>query len=251
VRRVALLAAGLVLGGGCDCDGGDRAITIGAAASLRHVMPELVEAYRSDRGEPIVVTYGASDDLAVLVPRGADVDALILDEDASFAPLVSAGRVPADGRRLIAGNSIALVGVPGHVRYFADLGALPAKVRVAIGDPATVPVGRYARDYLMSIGVWSGVEPHLVHGGDVAAVLAMVVRGDAEAAIVYRTDAIQAPGVAIFDEPPAGQAAAVRVVAAPVAGAKRRAAAARFLDFLTSRAGQTILIRHGFSLPEP
>ena len=220
---------------------------VGAAASLRHAMPELVEQYRADSGVVVDVSYGASDVLATEVERGALLDALVLADGGEIDRLIGTRTIGADSRRPIATNTIVLVGPVGSTLKLATLASLPETGKLAIGDPTTVPAGRYARQYLEGIGAWATLQPQLVFGGDVAGVLALAKQGRAQVAIVYRTDARTAAPLVILDEPPN---APVASIVAGIATHSSHAASARgFVDFLASTRGQQILARHGFAPP--
>ena len=78
------------------------------------------------------------------------------------------------------------------VKSVADLGAASVR-RIAIGDPAAVPAGVYARQYLERIGQWARLEPKIVPSANVRAALTAVQNGSADAAFVYATDARLAP----------------------------------------------------------
>lgn len=238
------LAAGLALA--CLACGREQPRTaIGVAASLRHAMPELVARYRAGGGGQVEVTYGASDRLAEQVERGHPLDAVVLAEDAALDALIARALVAADSRRWIASTALVLVGPARAPHTFATLPSLPDEAKVAIGDPVTVPAGRYAQQYLARLGVWDEVEPRLVYGGDVAGVLAHALRGTARIAIVYRTDVAHAAPLAILDE--AAGAPPVHIVAGLVARSRHPARGRAFLDFLASGDGQAILARHGFA----
>jgi molybdate transport system substrate-binding protein len=220
-------------------------VNLGAAASLRHVMPELVEQYRADTGVAIDVTYGASDVLAAEVERGAALDALVLADGGELDRLIGTRAIDAASRRPIATNTIVLVGPVGAQLTFQSLATLAEGRKLAVGDPTTVPAGRYARQYLERLGAWTKLQPQLVFGGDVAGVLALAKQGRAQLAIVYRTDARTAAPLVILDEP---VDAPVASIVAGIATHSTHAVSARgFVDFLASPRGQQILARHGFA----
>lgn len=246
-RSPATLACWLLAIAVLACNREESRVAIGAAALLRHAMPELVDGYHAKAGVHVDVTYGASDALGDQVERGIALDGLVFAEDAALGELVARGRVARDSRRAIASTTIVLAGPAGSGHTFASLGTLSANAKIAIGDPATVPAGRYARTYLQSIGVWPSVESRLVYGGDVAGVLAHALRGSAGVAIVYRTDAERASPLVILDQP--SDTPIVDIIAGVVDGAPRAAKARAFLEYLTSAEGQAILARHGFARP--
>lgn len=239
------LVAILVVLAGCGRE--SKHVSVGVAASLRHAMPELVEHYRKTAGVETDVTYGASDVLADQIKRGVALDALVLVDAAPLDGLIAANEVLPGSRRVVATNKIVLVGPADSRLTFASLPTLPEDAKIAIGDPASVPAGRYARRYFETLGTWNALEARMVFGGDVAAVLALAKQGRARVAVVYRTDATGAAPLVVLDEPDDAPTASV---VTGVATHSRHAAAARaFGDFLGSSEGQQILARHGFAPP--
>ena len=124
---------------------------------------------------------------------------------------------------------------------------LGADGRLAIGDPASVPAGQYARDALTSLGIWQRIEPRTAPVENVRVALALVARGEAPAGIVYASDAAAEPGVTVLAALPERLHAPVRYPAALITadGADVSADAAAFLDYLTGPEGAKILRRHG------
>ena len=138
---------------------------------------------------------------------------------------------------------------------FDVAGALGRSGRLAIGEPESVPAGRYARDALRSLGVWDSVADRLLPSENVRTALAYVARGEAPLGIVYETDALIEPRVhivALF--PPSSHPHIdypAAVVATPRGGPLRgRAADAdRFVRFLASPDAQRIFHKYGFLAP--
>lgn len=237
--RLAIALALLVVA----CSREHASISVGAAASLRNAMPELVERYRKSTGVDVAVTYAATD---VLVDQIAHHDAVILAERAA---LDHAGMIARDSRRALATNSIVLVGPEGAAIRFATLAAMPTDAKIAIGDPATAPVGRYAETYLKAIGSWDELQPRLLLGGDAAGVLALAEQGKARVAIVYATDARRAAPLVVLDQP--RDVPTAEIVGGVVAKSAHAGHAREFVDFVASRDGQMILAKHGFGPPRP
>ncbi|NVB78621.1 MAG: molybdate ABC transporter substrate-binding protein [Kofleriaceae bacterium] len=220
----------------CACRSEAEHVTFGATASMRHAMPDLVARYRETGGVAIDVTYASSDRLAELVKQGTAFDGVIVADE------VALDQLAVESSRVVATNAIVLVGPAGSQAKFAQLG----DGKLVIGDPAHVPVGRYAKQYLGQIGAWEAVQPRLVLGADVTSVLSLAKR-NAAAAIVYRTDLVDASPLVSLDEPPGAPVATYS--AAIIRGAKHAAAARSFGEFLISREGQEVLARHRFSAP--
>jgi molybdate transport system substrate-binding protein len=239
VRWLALLLA-LVA-----CNRKPEHISVGVAAVMRHAMPDLIERFRERTGISVDATYGPTDAVAEQARSGVRFDVIVLADAATVDELITAKHVVAPSRT-IATNTIVLVGPRGSGVTFASLSSLPEGAKIAIGDPATVPAGRYAKRYFETIGTWEAVQPRLIYGGDVAGVLALAQQGRAQVAVVYRSDVPSAAPLTVLDEPADSPTASV---VAGIGAHSRHAAAARgFLEFLEADDARDILVRHGFTV---
>ena len=119
--------------------------------------------------------------------------------------------------------------------------------RLALADPQAVPAGVYARTWLESVGLWDTVKDKVVPTLNVRAALAAVESENADAGIVYRTDAAISKRVNVAFEVPRDQAPAIVYSLAPVAGSKKPATA-ELVRHLTSPAAREVYGRHGFIL---
>jgi molybdate transport system substrate-binding protein len=250
----ALLVAFLALALGCSKPGKEHAseteVMFAVAASLRNVMPELAKVYADKHpGTRIAATYGASGDLQKQVEGGAPIDGVIFASAKPVGALIRAGRVDSASQKTLAQNRLVLIGPKGSKPLtFITLESLPAKEKIAIGDPGAVPAGQYARDYLQKLGKWSAIQDKMVFGGDVAAVLAYARRGEVAAAIVYKTEVRGIDDVTVFDETGA-DAPRIEVVGAVVSGTRAGSVASSFLAFMASPEGQEIMESFGFEPP--
>ena len=245
-QLVVALASALTFGA---CKGHDAELSVAAATSLREVMPELMVAYEGAHpGAHVTATYGASGDLERQVIAGAPVDAVIFAGARPLDELVAGGLVDGASCHTVASNELVLAARPGGLPLtFETLTTLAEGERLAVGDARTVPAGEYARDYLRGLGEWDALQPHLVLGTNVAAVLVYARRGEADAAIVYRTELRGASDLVILDTAHGALAPRPKVVAGVVHGGKR--SAADFLAFVGSPVGGRILTAHGFGPP--
>lgn len=241
-----LFAIALVLAGCRDGDDGER-LRVGMAASLRTAAPEIAARFSAEHDAEVSLTFAASDDLAELALERQSLDVLFVGGPVSVGMLIDRGVIDRDDVTRLARNHIVLAGRPGsHLRWRA-LAEVEVGQRVAIAAPAVSPAGRYAESYLRALGVWSDVQPHLVAAGDVAAALAMLQRGDAVAAIVYRTDAAAAEGVVVLDQARGPDAPDATVYAVVLARDRRRRELARALvAMVAAPSGQALLRRFGF-----
>jgi len=244
--RVALGVATLVAGLGCATPQAEH-LTVAAAASLRRAMPELIEA-GSALGLVITPAYGGSGTLRQQVEAGAPIDAVVFAAAAPVNRLEQRGLLRAGTRRVVATNELVLAAQPGpEAPTFATLVDLPPSTRIAVGDPRGVPAGQYAKEALQSLGVWDALQPRLVFGSDVTAVVTHARRGEAGAAIVYATELVGLKGLTITDRAGWPGAPRPQVVAAAVAAGSARAS--DWVAFLGTEPAQAILRRHGFGAP--
>lgn len=242
----------LILGlAACSETARDRPdLTLAAAASLREVIPAVIESFSSASGEPSVdVTFGASGDLKRQVEGGAPIDVVVLASTETVDALIDSGFADPASRRIVASNRLALVGpTSGPTLTFDTLNRLPRDARLAVGDPRTVPAGQYARQALENLGSWTALEDRLVFGGHVASVVAYVRRGEVDAAIVYETDVEGLVDVAVWEIAKGDWAPDPQIVAAVTNSDNRDAH--RLLDHLTSATGQEIFLSFGFDPPD-
>lgn len=244
---LALAVAGCREGDGA---GSAPALTIGAAASLRNVLPALGARWEEKGGAPVSASYGASGSLRRQVEAGAPMAAVVFAAAAPVHALEEKGLLAGEPIR-IATNRLVLIGPAGAApssTTFASLPALPAAERIAIGEPGAVPAGQYAREALRALGIWEALQDRLVYGGDVGAVLAYTRRGEVAAAIVYATEAASVEDVVILDEAAGPWAPRPEVVAAVLKGPDAAHARA-FLAFLASDEARAILRDAGFGPP--
>lgn len=231
MRRLLAVVVAVVLAAPACGAGGDRGVTVAAAASL-------TEAFEALGGARF--SFAGSQQLVAQVDGGAPVDVVATADAQAMDRLVGAGLVEAPAT--FARNRLAIAVEPGNpdrIAGVADLGRTGLKVVLA--DPA-VPAGRYARLVLDRAGV--AVQPVSLEL-DVKAVARKVAAGEADAGIVYVTDVA---GAARVDIPEAANVVAAYPVAV-VRATGDRAGAQAFVDRLLGPAGRAALAAHGFELP--
>lgn len=235
----------------CNGDVSDRSeptMLLGIAASLRNVMPDLIEVYQQRDDVPAIeFTFASSGTIRQQVQGGAPIDAVVLANAAYVDKLIEGKQANSATRRMLASNALVLIGpIDGTSVTFATLSDLPADARIAIGDPESVPAGRYAKRALQNLGVWDAIQDRLVFAGDVAGVLTYTQRNEVDAAIVYHTEVVTAEQVQVFDIAEGQWAPEPQVVATVTTRSLQSEEADAFLAFMASRGGQLILARHGF-----
>lgn len=227
-----------------------RTLTVFAAASLTEAFAELErDMEAAEPGLDVVVSTGGSQALRVQIERGAPADVFASASAAHIDALVAAGLVRAS--LPFAEGELVLVVPPGNPAGLDAFEDLPTARRIVLGAPE-VPVGAYSRalldraDARYGAGFRARVEARVVSlEPNVRQVLAKVELGEADAALVYRSDVTAARDVRVIEIPAALAVPATYLVGVLV-GAPEPEAAQRFVDRLRSPAGRAVLERHGF-----
>lgn len=223
-------------------------LTVFAAASLTESLKEIAAAYQAQSGDQVRFNFGASSFLARQIEEGAPADLFFSADEAKMDALDRKGLVVRESRRSRLSNSLVIVvasrqGPP--IETPKDLATDKVK-RLALAEPRTVPAGIYAREFLQKEKLWPAVEGKVVPTENVRAALAAVEAGNAEAGIVYKTDAAISRKVRIACEIPTTNAPAISYPVAILKEAKEPAGARRFLDYLNAESAGRIFEKHGF-----
>ncbi len=225
-------------------------VAVFAAASTIDAMTEAARRYETATGVEIVFSFDASSNLARLIRAGAPADVFLSADERWMDDLQSAGLIDPATRGDLLGNDLVMIAPAGEPFEVAlsrdfDLAArLPDIKRFAVADPAHVPAGRYARQALEWLGWWATLEPRLIPALDVRAALRLVELGEADAGIVYRTDAAASDKVVQLAAFPPESHAPIRYPLALTAGAGPGAAG--FVLFLRSAEAAAIFEQRGF-----
>lgn len=221
-------------------------VLVSAAASLAEVMETVGRAYETRAGVRVVVNTGASNTLARQILAGAAAD-LFISADESQMDTVRTEIVAGSRVNLLSNQLVIAVPAdrPRSLESARDL-AHSSFRRIAIGDPAAVPAGVYAKAYLQKLGVWEAVSARIVPSASVRAALAGVENGAADAAIVYRTDLTGARRVSLALAIPVADGPRIVYPAAVIRGGRNRDAATRLLAWLQGAEASRIFDAAGF-----
>lgn len=226
-------------------------LMVSAAASLTNAFKELAPLFEAKHpGSKVLLNFAASDALVQQVAKGAPVDVLACADQESMDKAETQKLLTAGSRQNFAANSLVLI-VPTDsalpLRTVADL-AQASVTRIAMGNPASVPAGRYAQQALEQGKLWSAVQPKAIYALSVRQSLDYVARGEVDVGFVYNTDAaIQKNKVRVVSTVPS--TVAITYPAAVIASSKNAALAQQFIDFTLSSAGQAVLGQYGFMKP--
>jgi molybdate transport system substrate-binding protein len=228
-----------------------EAVVVFAASSLTNVLDAAARAYERSTGVTLLVNVGASNSQARQIIDGAPADVFCSADEAQMDVVERAGKIASGTRVVLAFNRLVVVVPKERARRLSAITELldPSVQRIAVGDPAAVPVGVYTRQYLERAGLWARIQPRLVPTVNVRAALSAVEAGNADAAFVYATDAPLASRVAVAFEVPVRQMPAIVYPAAVATGGRNADGGRRLLAFLEREPGRAIFVRFGFGVP--
>ncbi len=238
-----LLAAAAATGALRAADAKPELLVFGAA-SLTESLQDLGGAYAAKTAQKVSFSFGASSDLALQILEGAPADVFFSADTSKMDALEAAGLVRGDDRREFLSNSLVVVVPKDSTAKIASPDDLLAVPRIALADPAAVPAGIYAKEWLTSIGLWEKIAPKIVPTLDVRGALAAVESGGVGAAIVYRTDAAIARSLKIAHTV-TGRPRILYSVA-PLTSSKHAADAEALVAFLAGPDGRAGFAKRGF-----
>jgi molybdate transport system substrate-binding protein len=235
----------LVLGVGAQAD----VVRVAAAASLTLPLTEAARGFEEATGIEVRLSFGASGALARQIEHGLPVDLFLSANPDWMTYLEERGRIEEESVRPVVRNRLVVVVPEGSALTLESPGDLVRAGRIAVGDPAVVPAGRYAMQALASLGLEDKLADRLLPAANVRAALAYVARNEVDAGFVYRTDGLADPRVRIALELDSSLHDPILYPAARVADAQAPAPADRFLEDLLSGAGAALLRDAGFLPP--
>jgi len=227
-------------------------VIVFAAASLKEALDEQARQFASGTGNKVVVSYGASNALAKQIEAAAPADVFI-SADLDWMDYVGQRNLLAPGTRIdLLRNALVLVAPSSSTTALRiapgfGLAAALGTGKLAMANPDSVPAGKYGKNALEKLGVWTNVEKQVARAENVRAALALVSRGEAPFGIVYSTDALADKGVKIVDTFPPDTHPPIVYPAAVLASGKS-AAARPLLDYLRSPAARAVWDKYGFGL---
>lgn len=226
-------------------------ITVSAAASLSNAFKDIAPLFEAAHpGSKVQLNFGASGALLAQIAKGAPADVFVSADEETMDQAQGQGLVKAAQRRDLVSNALVVIVPAGAARMPAALAevAQPGYARIAIGLPASVPVGRYTKGVLEAAKLWSTIEPKMIGASSVRQALDYVARAEVDAGFVYATDAAIMPGkVKVAFTVPTTRPILYPIAA--LAGAPNPVEAAKFVDFLFTPPAQAVLAKYGFGKP--
>lgn len=255
--RLFFLFFALVL---CNCQSGGTKtsneigkktenLTVSAAASLKNAFDEIGELYRAKTGVTISFNYASSGALQKQIETGAPVDAFASAGERQMNELAGKNLIDMESHRNFARNTLVLI-VPSDsklsISAFSDLTKSEVQ-KIAVGNPKTVPAGQYAEETFIKMNLQTALQPKLLFTEDVRQVLDYVARGEADAGIVYATDAAATTKVRVVATADASSHASILYPIAVIKDSGQKQAAKEFINLVVGAEGQTILRKYGFA----
>ena len=227
-------------------------LTVSVAASVKDAILEAETAYRRDHaGIDFRNNFGSSGTLAREIEEGAPVDAFIAAASKPMDDLEVKGLIAPGTRRNLLRNSLVLIAPrDSQLRDFQGL-TDPSVRLITLGDPASVPAGQYGRQTLAALHLLDRLNEKLALGGDVRQVLTYVETGNADAGLVYATDAQNSGRVRIVAVAPAWSHDAIVYPAAVIKASQNGDAARKFIGYLGTPEAQAVFVKHGFTIASP
>jgi molybdate transport system substrate-binding protein len=231
-------------------------ITVAAAADTSFAMKEIAAKFEQERGAKVKISIGSSGNLFAQIQNGAPYDVFLSADEEYPQKLADAGLL--EGSKRYAANALAILykrdlgfkGGPGDVE---ELLRDPRVKRIAIANPQHAPFGRAAMKYVLKPALYEAVKDKIVLAENIAQTTQYSLSGSVDVAIVSRSVG-EAPQVReqanigvipLPVDPPIMQAGGV------VKASKQLELARQFFAYLSSPSATEILLRHGFTVPEP
>ena len=224
-------------------------VTVFAAVSLTEALESVARLY----DETVTIAVGASSTLARQIEAGARPDIFISAHPLWMDRLETLGLIDGASRRSLLGNTLVIVtAAPSEIRprRFTELNdwlrILGSRGRIAIGDPAHVPAGLYAREALLSLGIWRALTPYLAPADSVRGALNWVLRRETPLGIVYASDVSER--IKVLGRFPADSHTAIEYPIAILSGRQENPEVRRCYRFFRETEARAVYQRYGFSV---
>ncbi len=227
-------------------------LTVSAAASLQDVIEDIEPLYQQKHPQTeIIYNFGSSGSLQRQIEQGAPVDVFISAASKQMNTLEKQDILLTETRRNLLKNQMVLVTSETNAKNnpkfdnFDDLTSQTITT-IALGEPDSVPAGKYAQEVLTSFKIADKVTPKAVYGKDVRQVLNYVATGNADAGIVYRTDVQVADNVKIVATAPENTHSPVIYPIAVIKNSQHPEEATDLIKFFTTPQVKEIFEENGF-----
>jgi molybdate transport system substrate-binding protein len=229
----------------------NASLLVSTAASLKEAMEEVKTNYQQSKpGVTINYNFGASGALLQQIQQGAPADIFISAGKKQVDTLEQSGKLVVGTRSILAKNRLVLIVPSNQVGITSFLNLTENNIKkIAIAEPRSVPAGQYAEQVLKKLGIYEKVKAKFVYANNVRQVLAAVEAGNADAGLVYRTDAAISNKVKTVVAADEKYHSPIVYPMAVLKQSKNIAAATEFVNYLSSQQAKSIFNKYGFLLP--
>lgn len=222
-------------------------LLIAAAASLQNAMEEMKPLYEAaNKGVTLTFTFGSSGSLQEQIEQGAPVDVFMSAALKQMKALEEGGLILEGSKKELLENKVVLIVPSDSTQDITSFEDITKAETIALGDPSSVPVGQYSEEIFTSLGMLDQVKEKATYGKDVTEVLTWIATGNADAGVVYATDAKSSTDVKVVAEAPEGSVSKAIYPVAVVKDSKVQDAAKSFVDYLASEEAIGIFEKYGF-----
>jgi molybdate transport system substrate-binding protein len=227
-------------------------LMVHAAASLTDALKEIARVYEPTSGDKLQFNFEASSALEQQIEKGAPGDLFFSADEAKMDTLESKKLLLPGTRRTVLANVLVIVVPTGTGRLPTSVTDLTNREykQIGLAEPASVPAGIYARQYLEKHGLWDQLREKVVPAENVRAVLAAVESGNVEAAFIYKTDALVSRKVRVAVEIPKNDSPKISYPLAVLKSSEQPERAERFAQYLAGAAARDIFKKFGFTAAE-
>lgn len=246
-KMIGLISLVVMMSGCSNTSATKEEVLVSAASSLTEVMKEMEQQFQVIEPDiTLTFNYGSSSKLRSQIEQGAPADLFLSASEKDMELLESQQLINAETVKPFAKNQLVLASLqefPATVD-FKEL-VLNTEKKIAIGEPASVPLGTYSKNALENENLWNSLSARLIYAKDARQVVTYVESGNVELGIIYSSDAVISREIIGTWEVP-GQTDPIVYPGAVVADSENQPAAIAFLAFVTSSKGQAIFKEYGF-----
>ena len=221
-------------------------LTVSAAVSLTDALEEIEDVYGKENNVQFKFNLGSSGTLTQQIEQGAPVDVFISANTEWMDTLEESNHIKEGTRKDVTGNRIVLIGPKESKDMKITDITKDNSGQIAIGNPESVPAGKYTEEILKNLDKWTELESNFVMAKDVRQVLTYVETGNAEIGFVYESDASISDKTKILDVVDTSLHEPIIYPAAVIENSKQAEAAEKFIEYVESKEGQKILEKYGF-----
>jgi len=222
-------------------------LTVAAAANLTDALAEIGPRFTSATGIRLVLSFGATADLAKQIENGAPFDVFLAADTEHVAQLESKGLLTPASRAIYARGRLVMWLPPGSKLKVENIRDITAKQfeRIAIAKPDLAPYGRAAVESLRNLQIWSEVEKKVIYAQNVSQAKQYTATGNAEVAFIPL--ALVKPGEGTYIELDEKLHQAIDQSLGIVKESTKQSQARRLVDFLLSPEGRDLLTKNGYN----